>query len=175
MLLHKHTTERLKFRCLTPEDKPHLFSFFSHPDANQFLPISDNIENYASAWLAKQMRRYDMGGGGFYAVELKATGEFIGQCGLVRQFVDGIPKWEVGYHLLKKYWDQGYATEAAVSCRDFCFENEMAETLIAIIHPENERSIKVAERTGMTHWKTTVFKGDEVKVMRVRREDWEKR
>lgn len=114
-----------------------------------------------------------MGGGGLHALELKESGVLIGQCGLVRQFVDGIPKWEVGYHLSKEFWGQGYATEAAKACRDFCFENEMAETLIALIHPENERSIKVAERTGMSYWKTTQFKDNETKVMRVRREDWE--
>lgn len=175
MILHEHCTDRLRFRCLTEEDAPHLLAFFSNNKAAQFISTSDDLEAFTENWIARQLRRYATDYGGLYALELKDTGGFIGQGGLVRQFVDGIPKWEVGYHLMPKYWGNGYATEAATACRDFCFENEMAETLIAIIHPENKRSINVAGRNGMTEWKRTLFKDQEVVVMRIRREDWEKR
>ena len=173
MLLHEHSTERLRFRVLLPEDKAPLMNFFNDAEATRFLPISNDTEAFADAWLTRQMRRYDMGSGGLHAIELKETGEFLGQCGLIRQFVDGIPKWEVAFHLFRKHWGNGYASEAAQFCRDFCFENEMAETLISLIHPENEDSFKVAKRIGMTHWKTSEFKGRTTEVMRVRRVEWE--
>jgi RimJ/RimL family protein N-acetyltransferase len=173
MILHEHCTDRLRFRCLTPEDISPLMDFFQDEESTRFLMVDDDIFTYAESWLHREIRRYDIGGGGLHAIENKQTGELIGQCGLVRQFVDGIPKWEVGYHLFREHWGNGYATEAAQACRDFCFENEMAETLISLIHPDNERSLKVAARNGMTKWKETDFKGQHSIVMRIRREEWE--
>ena len=173
MILENCLTERLRFRPLTLADKPHLLAFFHDAQSSEFIPLDDNLEAFADAWLARQLRRYENGSGGLHAVELRKTGEFIGQCGLVRQFVDGIPKWEVGYHFLRPHWRQGYATEAAIACRDFCFENEMAETLISIIHADNLRSLAVAARNGMTFWKNTEFKGELAQVYRIRREEWD--
>ena len=105
---------------------------------HQFLCVATDKEHFTDNWVQKQCRRYEKGTGGLYAIELKNTGELIGQCGLLLQFVDCIPKWEVGYHFFRQFWGNGYATEAAQACRDFCFKNEMAETLISLIHPKNE-------------------------------------
>jgi RimJ/RimL family protein N-acetyltransferase len=173
MFLENQLTQRLRFRCLHPADKEPLMEFFSDPIATQFLFISNEPEDFAFSWIARQIRRYDNETGGLCAIELLETGELIGQCGLLLQFVDGIPKWEVGYHFIRRFWGNGYATEAAVACRDFAFENEMAETVISLIHPDNLRSQAVARRNCMTPWKDTLFKGHPAKVFRIRRDDWE--
>ena len=172
MILENYLTPRLRFRSLIPADEAALTTFFKDPMATIFFPNIDHPASYSAAWLKKQIRRYQSLGSGLCAVELRSTGELIGQCGLVYQFVDGIPKWEVGYHFFRPFWGHGYATEAAMACRDFCFEQEMAETLISIIHPDNEKSIAVAKRNGMHFWKDTVFKDHPAKVYRIRREDW---
>lgn len=148
--------------------------FFSDGEATEFLFPQMPADEYATYWLKRQMRRYELHGAGLCAIELRSTGELVGQCGLIYQWVDHIPKWEVGYHFIRRFWGQGYATEAAAACRDFCFENEMAETLISLIHPDNLRSQAVAGRCGMTWWKDTSFKGHPSKVYRIRREDWKK-
>lgn len=174
MILENFHTSRLQFRSLSLLDKEPLLAFFSDPQATAYLSVDLDVNNYAKIWIERQLKRYKSIGVGLCAIELKGTGELIGQCGLVWQFVDGIPKWEVGYHLLPRFWGNGYATEAAIACRDFCFENEMAETLISIIDPRNTRSIAVARRNGMCFWKETVFKDALVHVYKIRREDWEK-
>ncbi|MEZ4934527.1 MAG: GNAT family N-acetyltransferase [Saprospiraceae bacterium] len=175
MILENYQTLRLQFRSLSLLDKEPLLAFFNDPQATAYLSIdSEDVNNYANVWIERQLKRYKSIGVGLCAIELRGTGEFVGQCGLVRQFVDGIPKWEVGYHLLPRYWGNGYATEAAMACRDFCFENEMAETLISIVDPLNVRSITVAKRNGMCFWKETIFKDVPVHVYKIRREDWEK-
>ena len=167
-------TPRLIFRSLTPADKLPLMEFFTDAVATEFHFIDIAVEKFADEWLVRQFRRYETTGCGLCAVELLETGELVGQCGLLRQFVDGIPKWEVSYHFIRRFWGKGYATEAARASRDFCFENEMAETVISLIHPENYRSQAVAQRNGMTFWKETIFRGHPAHVFRIRREDWER-
>lgn len=166
-------THRLRFRKLNLADKEHLLEFFSDPVATEFHFLQAGPEHVADTWLSRQLNRYRNNTGGLMAVELLETGEFIGQCGLLLQWVDGIPKWEVGYHFLRRFWGQGYATEAAVAFRDFGFENEMAETIISLIHPQNFRSQAVARRNGMTIWKETTWHEHPVIVFRIRREEWE--
>ena len=175
MFVENMETERLRLRRLTENDLDALTNYFNTSNATVYLNINTNVEprKLAEDWLTMQIRRYQAAQCGLHAIELKTTGEMIGQSGLVWQFVDGIPKWEVGYHLMPRYWGNGYATEAAMACRDFCFHNEMAETLISLIHPQNAKSVAVALRNGMTYWKQTSFKGNDCNVFRIRREDWE--
>jgi len=173
MLLNNLTTARLRFRPLQLGDKPRLMAFFEDPVATEFHFIKTDISDYADLWLRRQLGRYANEHGGLHAVELIETGELIGQAGLLYQWVDSIPKWEVGYHFFREHWGKGYATEAAQACRDYCFENEMAETLISLIHPDNLRSQAVAKRNGMTEWKRTTWRSMPVVVYRVRKGDWE--
>jgi RimJ/RimL family protein N-acetyltransferase len=84
---------------------------------------------------------------------LKSTSELIGDCGLVRQSVDGVDEIEIGYHVRRDLWGQGYASEAARACRDHGFSTLSAERLISLIRPENVSSRRVAEKNGMTIWK----------------------
>jgi RimJ/RimL family protein N-acetyltransferase len=88
-------------------------------------------------------------------------------CGLLVQEVDGINELEIGYSLHPAFWRKGYATEAAQKCRDFAFENNFAESLISIVHVENQQSAKVALRNGMKPEKTTIYKEIPVNIFRI--------
>lgn len=105
---------------------------------------SDWIEKNKSGW-------------GLCPAVLKQTGDLIGHAGLVRQEVDGRAEWEVGYWLAKKYWGEGFATEAAIAFRDYAFDQLGVERLICIIQPANLGSIHVAKKIGMTKEKETLF------------------
>jgi RimJ/RimL family protein N-acetyltransferase len=56
----------------------------------------------------------------------------------------------VGYHVLPRWQGRGLATEAAAACRDLARDRIGSDELVAIIHPENVASRRVAERIGMT-------------------------
>jgi RimJ/RimL family protein N-acetyltransferase len=174
MYLEQLETPRLLIRPLSLADKTPLMEFFSDPVATEFLFLDKTPEQFADQWLSRQLGRYASEQGGMCAVVLKETDTLIGQCGLCYQWVDFVPKWEVGYHFIRRFWGKGYATEAAVAMRDFCLKEEMAETVISLIHPDNQRSQAVAGRNGMTFWKNTTHRGHPAKVFRIRREDWEK-
>jgi RimJ/RimL family protein N-acetyltransferase len=67
----------------------------------------------------------------------------------------------------QKFWNKGYATEAARKCRDFAFTNSYTDTLISIVHVDNIKSEKVALKNGMTKTQQTVFKGMPVNIFMI--------
>ena len=100
-------------------------------------------------WLDRQLGRYAQYGFGLWAVELKATGEMIGQCGLTMQDIEGREALEIGYLFEKAHWHRGYATEAAAACKIYAFEVLHAESVCSIIRDTNTASQNVAKRNGM--------------------------
>ena len=82
------------------------------------------------------------------------------------QKIDNKLEIEVGYHVIKKYWGMGYATEAAQLFVDFAIENQLAQSVIAIIHPNNLKSIRVAEKINMKFDMDTQWQEEPVKIFR---------
>jgi RimJ/RimL family protein N-acetyltransferase len=101
-------------------------------------------------------------------VSERATGKPVGMVGLLTQEVDGIAELEVGYHLLPPAWGKGYATEAAMACKEFARQRRLAPTVISLIDQGNFKSQAVAKRNGMIHEKDTVHRGTPAMVFRVR-------
>src|SRR4051812_27440205 len=85
----------------------------------------------------------------FWAVMERATGTLIGDAGLFLSQGTG-PEVEVGYTLARAYWGRGYATEAARACLDAAFGPLGLEDVIALVVPDNARSLRVVARLGMT-------------------------
>jgi len=99
----------------------------------------------------KQLQRYQKDGFGIWAVILKENEELIGQCGLSMQPCGADREvLEIGYIFQKEYWHKGYATEAAVACREYAFEKLNADEVFSIIRDTNIASQNVAKRNGMS-------------------------
>ena len=79
----------------------------------------------------------------------------MGDCGISDQDVDGMIEPEIGWHVRRSLWRQGFATEAAVAHRDRATGELGMERLISLIRPENTASRRVAEKLGMTVEKDT--------------------
>ncbi len=109
------------------------------------------------AWLDKQLARYDTDSCGYWLVSLKATGEPIGQAGIMFIDIDGVREAGLGYMIHADYWGKGYATEAAAACVDWAFANLDVPRVVAPIRPVNVASVRVAEKIGMTPGWTTTF------------------
>jgi RimJ/RimL family protein N-acetyltransferase len=83
-------------------------------------------------------------------MELKATGELVGDCGPAVREVERKAEIELGWHVKRTLWGQGLATEAASASRDWAFHTIRPSRLIALVRPENTQSRRVAEKIGMT-------------------------
>lgn len=163
-------TDRLLFRKLSLEDVGHWDGFVADERATRYVPILEKTENMAAYWIQKSLDRYKADGSGLHALIDKNTGNFVGQCGLLTQVIDGNTEIEIGYHLLPAYWGQGYATEAAMACKRYAFDHLNINSVISIIHVDNVPSQRVAERIGMQRDRKSVFKGIPVFVYEVERE-----
>ena len=100
-------------------------------------------------WVRRQENRYREHGFGLWAVELKESGEVIGQCGLSMQPWKEEQVLEIGYLFRRDCWGRGYAAEAARACRRYAFEQLGAEEVCSIIRDTNRASQRVAMRNGM--------------------------
>jgi len=143
---------RLSLREFQLEDLDALAAILSDREAMRYYPMSFDRAAVAD-WIQRNRTRYANDGYGLWAMILKSTCELIGDCGLVRQSVDAVDEIEIGYHVRRDLWNQGYASEAARACRDFGFANLEVDRLISLIRPENIASRRVAEKNGMTVWK----------------------
>ena len=151
-------TVRLSLREFTPQDADALALVISDPETMRHYPAPYDRAG-VEQWIERNRRRYRDDGVGLWAMELNKPQELIGDCGIILQQVDGEPLYEIGYHLRRDFWGRGFATEAAIACRNWAFVHLETDRLISLIRPENLPSIRVAERVGMTLWKEVGWRG----------------
>jgi RimJ/RimL family protein N-acetyltransferase len=149
------------------DDVPLLLKIFSDPVAMTYYPSTKN-EQSTMEWVDWTLNNYEAYGVGLWIVEERETGEFLGQCGIVPQNVEGIKEMEIGYLFVRNKWGKGYATEAASACKTYGFEKLKASKLISLPDVNNKPSIKVAERIGMTLEKKIYKWGKEVYVYSIK-------
>ncbi|MBQ5749440.1 MAG: GNAT family N-acetyltransferase [Oscillospiraceae bacterium] len=101
-------------------------------------------------WLNWSLDNYKKYGFGLWAIVRKDTGEFIGDCGITMQNIDGELLPEIGYHIDKKHWRQGFAHEAASAVRDWFFRNTDFLTVYSYMTASNTASYRTAASVGMS-------------------------
>jgi RimJ/RimL family protein N-acetyltransferase len=85
-------------------------------------------------------------GYGMWAAEERGSGRLVGRVGL--HYPEGWPDREVGWALARPFWGRGYATEGARAVLEHAFGTLGWDHVVSLIHPENRRSVRVAERLG---------------------------
>ena len=160
-------TSRLTFRLMETADLDDMTAVLS-----AFDPVRPGrrrrTRDDAVRWIEWQARNYAEHDFGLWVVETH-TGEFVGDCGLTMQDVEGTAHVEVGYHVMPGMRRQGYATEAATAVRD-CAAAAGIEHLIALIRPDNLPSQGVARNLGMQVERTAYVHGAEALVFGCRLE-----
>ena len=96
---------------------------------------------------------FEANGFGLWALEVRASGEFIGFTGLSAPEFEAhfTPAVEIGWRLARSAWGNGYATEAARAALTFGFEEVGLDEIVSFTTPANRRSRRVMERLGMSH------------------------
>lgn len=153
-------TERLFLRHFHILDHEPMFRIFGDSEVMRFGEGVQTKE-WVKRWLMTCFEHYYQHWGfGPYAVIEQSSREVIGYCGLFFfADVNGQPEIEVGYRLVQTKWGYGYATEATQAVRDFAFQTLGVKRLIAMIDPENEASIRVAQKLGMQYEREVIFEG----------------
>ena len=130
------------------EDFDAFAAFLADPVAMEFL---DGVEDRRNAWriFAASTGLWMLQGAGWWAVELRESGTFVGTVGAF--FRESWPEIEIGWDVLRPYWGRGIATEAAAEVIRYAFEVRRERRVNAIINPRNAASLRVAERLAMTY------------------------
>lgn len=143
-------TERLILRLFTWADLDDLNSQLSDEEVMSYYPSPLSREE-SEQWLKGILRDYESVGFGMLAVYLKASGEYVGQVGVMRRLLDGTQHHFLSYLIQRKFWKQGYAIEATSRILDYGFHTLGIKKIEALIRPANIPSIRLAERLGMHH------------------------
>ena len=151
MYLGKGETERLLIRELELSDIEDWEAFFVNNPSLDYLgfDVNKDKQTLAKEWIGIQLERYKSNRFGHHKLIDKKSGDFIGQCGLLKQSIEEKEVVEVGYHILPKFWGNGFAPESAKFFRDFAFEKKITDDLVSIIDIRNKASQRVAEKIGM--------------------------
>ena len=121
------------------------------------------------------MENYEKYGFGLWAVVLKKTGEFIGDCGITIQNIDGEMLPEIGYHIHKKYWRKGFGKEAAIAVRDWAFEHTDYDIIYSYMKYTNVGSYNTAIANGMKRVKVYDDSKNTISyAYAITREEWER-
>ncbi len=144
-------TNRLVLRRLLPSDLDSLYTLYSDPEVRRYFPEGtltyDETKEELEWFLNGHPSHPELG---LWATILKENNQFIGRCGLLPWTIDGRAEVEVAYLIAKEYWGQGLGTEAAQGIAQYAFEQLGLSRLICLIDRENEASINVATKIGMT-------------------------
>ena len=174
LLLEGQQTDRILFRRVQHTDYNQWLPFFQDPITFlHWVEPRKSPEDACEKWIQKQLHRYENNLGGMNALIERQSGDLLGYCGLLVQSVDGVEELEVGYSLLPRFWKNGYASEAAIKCRNYAFERNLSGSLISIISVTNEPSKRVAHNNGMKCEKTTTYRDNKVDIFRITGMEWE--
>lgn len=144
-------TERLLLRQWKLRDQVPFAALNADPEVMQYFP-GVLTEDETDQLLRRIERQFEEFGFGLWAVEIKWAKRFIGFCGLsVPTFrTHFTPAVEIGWRFAKDQWGSGYATEAARAALDFGFEQAGLDEILSWTIPNNQRSLRVMERLGMS-------------------------
>jgi len=156
-------TNRLILREILPTDVDGLFELDNDPEVHRYLgnkPIQ--TKEQAAEVIAFIRQQYIDNGIGRWAVIDKQTNNFLGWAGLkliTEQTNNHINYLDVGYRLIKKYWGQGFATEAARASLAYAFNEMQAPAVYAITDTNNAASHHVLLKVGLSFIETFEYHG----------------
>ncbi|MGE4618579.1 MAG: GNAT family N-acetyltransferase [Planctomycetota bacterium] len=154
----KIETKRLLLRPWQLSDQLPFAQMLADPDYNKFMPgpFPPHKADQIFTEIQNRTRAHQIGP---LVVELPRQEPFLGYLGLTIPAVTlpFSPCVEIGWHLVPRFWGQGYATEGAVAVLKYGFEQLELEEVVAFTVPENLASRGVMEKIGMTQELTGDF------------------
>lgn len=158
-------TERLRMRAHTLDDFPALAAMWSQEAVTHYIGGKPSRPDESWARLLRYRGLWPLLGYGYWAVEEKASGRFVGDIGfadfhrMMEPSIRGMP--EVGWVLSPEFHGKGYGSEA-VKAAFAWLDAEKPQRSVCIIDPANLPSLRLATRNGMREYARTTFMGDEV-------------
>jgi RimJ/RimL family protein N-acetyltransferase len=158
-------TERIQLCKITPNDVAFIFELLNTPTWLQYIG-DKGIKTLADARdyiITGPMASYNKYGFGLWLVKLKQEQVPIGMCGLMQR--DYLENVDIGFALLPQYTGKGYAYEAAKATLDYAKTNLNLKKIVAFTDIDNEHSISLLKKLGMSFEKMITIPTDSEELM----------
>ena len=154
-------TDRLRLRAHRAEDFSTCLAIWSDPDVVRYI----GGRAFTSEEVWKRLLQYrglwSLLGYGYWAVEEKASGRYVGDIGhadLRRELQPSLRGMlECGWVLAPQAHGHGYASEAVAAACAWADTHFPQQPVVCIISPDNLPSIRVAEKAGFKLWQASVY------------------
>jgi RimJ/RimL family protein N-acetyltransferase len=161
-------TQRLRMRGHRLDDFNHSLAMWSDPAVVRYT--TGKPQTREDVWMRtlRYAGLWAFLGYGYWAVEEKATGAFVGEMGFadfrreIEPSLDGMP--EIGWVLASHMHGKGFATEAVKAAVEWGDSQFGARKTCCIIHPENTASVRVAEKCGYRELQAATYKEHTVNI-----------
>lgn len=135
-------------RDILGNDADFLLRMMGDPEVMRFYPKVATARDVRD-FIDRMRASYRNDGCGLWLVVDRESGEPLGRVGLLRQHVNDVDEFEIGYMIHRPYWRRGLASEAALAVREYAFHERKLPRVISLIRPENLPSQGVARKLGM--------------------------
>jgi [ribosomal protein S5]-alanine N-acetyltransferase len=159
-------TARLRLRPMRDGDLDALAAIYEDPRVARW--IGEHAREDVAREIAYHAEQQAAHGYSFWAVEDRASGRFLGDCGLQPLQHRG-PEIELGYDLHPDAWGRGVATEAARAALTYAFGPLGLDRVVAVVKPDHVASQRVLEKAGMRRVGTRQAYGEEMLLYEARR------
>lgn len=171
-LVQLFETERLVARELSDQDVPVLAEILGDPEVMNFSVRGVCDEEATRKFVDWCIKCYSSHQIGPWALSEKRSGDLIGFCGVGPELVGEFEEINLGYRLARRFWHQGFATEAVNGVMKYTFEQKHCESVVVIIEPEHTASVRVTEKAGFGSYTVREFHNRLVRLYRMTREEW---
>lgn len=157
-------TERLKLRGHAIGDASLVTALWSNPEVTRFIGGTALTAEECWSRLLRYAGHWSLLGFGYWILEEKATGDFVGEVGFadyqrdLKPALGAVP--EAGWVLTPAKQGRGYATEAVRAALDWGREHFGPSPVACLIHPDHRASINVAEKCGFKKRQMGAYKGN---------------
>jgi len=155
-------TKRTIIEPLIEKDISNVIGMYMEPDSFKYVkPFAGKSENFYTEFLKKKIST-NIGEIEFWTVREKANNEFIGTVNL-NQFAS-TSMTQIGCHLKRKYWNNGYASELLAEILDYGINERKLREIYGIFEEENTASRKLLEKMDFKHFEKRIILDTEVSI-----------
>ncbi len=155
------STNRLLLRQIKKEDQHFIQRYLADEELSKHLPLErPYTESESLKWFLGRIEHWSKNTFGTYIILNKECTQRLGYCGI--EYVRDTEYVDIRYSLLKEYWGNGYAFEAALAVLKQGFNELCFRKLYGAAVPANIASVSLLKKLGMSEDTTFCVYGSEV-------------
>ena len=154
-------TQRLRLRGYRSEDLPQSVAMWADPNVTRFISGRASTEQQTWNRLLSYVGHWALMGFGYWVIEEKTSGEFVGDVGFadfkrdIAASMRGKP--ELGFALASRFHGKGYATEAVRAALEWADSELRAPATVCLVTPQNAASLRVVEKCGYQVFENSTY------------------